>query len=493
MDRREFLKVMGVGVVAATPLVYALAQLPPGTFTPQTRSRDFHAIDRLSFGITPDLYTTVREIGATAFVAQQLQPKSIDDSWLDYYLQPFAHDLGLDGSGESTTLDRAAVKRMLVKATIVRALHSERQLYERVVQFWGNHFYIYVEKANGAYNKIYDDRDVVRAYAFKSFRQLLGASAHSPAMLIFLDNVTSTRNVPNENYAREMMELHTLGVEGGYSEADVKEVARCFTGWAVQRQAESHHINYKFKATAHDDDEKTVLGTTIPAGGGEADGEIVLDLAAAHPSTARFISRKLARRFVSDNPPEGLVDRLASTFQQSGGDIPALLTDLFAASEFWDAPPKLKQPFEYLVSVMRALNVKVKDESTRLDKLIVFLNQMGNVPFEWPAPNGYPDAAGVWQAGLLTRWNFVLGLLNGDLDGFSVDLQPIFDLMDSAGVAVRLDEMLDFMGAYLLGRALSDAERSAIVDFARSNADDLAAQFRAGTALLLASPAFQYR
>ncbi len=493
MDRRQFLKLFGISTVAATPLVYALAKLPQGAFAPQPRSKESHLIERLTFGVTPELYTRVSKIGTAAFIAQQLRPDALDDTWLEDYLQPFAEDLNTNGGVLfKKRADRKGLRQMLVGVNIARAVRSERQLYERMTQFWGNHFYIYFEKQHCAYYKIDDDRDVIRPYTLAKFRQLLGASAHSPAMLVFLDNAESTRNVPNENYAREMLELHTLGVEGGYTESDVKEVARCFTGWSIQRDPATGTTSYQFKARQHDDAAKIVLDTTISSGG-ELDGETVLDLVAAHPSTAHFVSRKIARRFVSDNPPAALVERLANTFQQSSGDIPALLDDLFAADEFWNAPPKLKQPFEYMVSVMRALNVELRPDKQVLNGLDGLLNTMGNVPFQWPAPNGYPDVAGVWQSSLLVRWKIAMMAINGKLARQNLNFEPILDLMEMEGVALQLDEMLHFMGKYLFGRLLTDVEYAITVDFARANADALPAQFKLGTALLLASPAFQYR
>ncbi|MEO8392902.1 MAG: DUF1800 domain-containing protein, partial [Chloroflexota bacterium] len=292
---------------------------------------------------------------------------------------------------------------------------------------------------------------------------------------------------------REMMELHTLSVDGGYSETDVKEVARCFTGWTVSSVKDSPDgkVGFLFRKERHDPDAKTVLGTTINAGD-EGDGEAVLNLVAKHPSTARFISTKIARRFVSDDPPTSLVERMSGTFQQSDGDITSILRDLFAAPEFWNAPPKFKLPFEYLISIMRALNINMSSDLHFLIALKNLLREMGNLPFTWPAPNGYPDVQGAWLGTMYERWNIAL-TVSTSIPGAAANFESLLDLMDVQQVSMQLDDMLGFMGNYLLGRTLTDDEHAIVVEFARARASDLHTQFVSGTALLMASPAFQYR
>ena len=497
MNRRQFLQTFGVGagVVAAGTLHRALAALPSGALAP-ARDPAAHVIERLTFGVTPDLYTRVRGDGA-AFIAEQLAPDTIDDSDTLERLAAYAEVMGKNGGVLANMYAgmRQVVAGALIGSWVTSAVYTQRQLYERMVHFFSNHFYVYINKGPVLFLKVDDDRDAMRPYAMTSFRQLLGASAHSPAMLFFLDNAESERSHPNENYARELMELHTLSVNGGYTEADVKEVARCFTGWSIlsPRESADSSTSYRFRRLLHDNDAKTVLGTTIPKGGGEADGETVLDLLAAHPSTARFISTKIARRFVSDDPPAVLVDQLVGAFQQSAGSIPEVLRVLFTADEFWNAPPKLKQPFEYAVSVMRALNIEITNQRHFLRALSGALEAMGQVPFTWPAPNGFPDVQGAWTDGLLDRWNVALAAVSDQIPGARMNFDPITRLMQAEGVAMQVEPMLGFMGKYLLGRPLTDEEQAVTVDFAQTSATDLQTQVAAGTALLLASPAFQYR
>jgi len=496
MNRRQFLRTLGIGAAAVGSVAYVTSKMQQGAFAATGRIQESYAIERLTFGVSPALYTHLKQIGAGAFVAEQLNPDAIAEPRLDYYLGTYdgilSKNAGVLLVEKAVTTD---VSNALLGSIVARALHADRQLYERMVQFFSNHFHIYTGKGNGIYYKVDDDRDVIRAYAMTTFRQILGASAHSPAMLYFLDNAESTKNGPNENYAREMMELHTLGVNGGYTETDVKEVARCFTGWTVTsgRDSSDGSIRFLFRSLDNDTDAKTVLGTAIPAGGGEQDGETVLDLVAKHPAAAKFISTKIARRFVSDNPPDALVDHLSGTFQQSGGDIRGVLRDLFATPEFWNAPPKFKLPLEYLVSILRALSVEMSTDPNFLSSLSNWLRTADNFPFSWPSPNGYPDVEGAWLGSMFQRWNIALGVTSNRLPGVNVNFEPILDLMASQQVALKLDDMLAFMGIYLLGRALTADEHTIMAEFAHTQGSDLHTQFIAGTTLLLASPAFQFR
>ncbi len=499
MNRRQFLKTFGVGAVAAAPLMRVLAALPEGAFAPAPASSApvANVVGRLTFGITPDLYTHLQTVDTPAFIAEQLAPETIDDSDAEQRMQEFADILSQNGGVLAQEYGgmRNIVEGALIGQWITRATYSQRQLYERMVQFFSNHFYEYAGKAIVLFLKVDDERDVIRPNVMTNFRQLLGASAHSPAMLLFLDNAESTKDVPNENYARELMELQTVSVDGGYSETDVKEVARCLTGWSITRPKDSPDgsIKYMFRPFIHDGSSKTVMGHTIPARGGEQDGETVLDLLASSPSTARFISTKLARRFVSDTPPDSLVQSMAATFQQSNGDIKSVLKTLFASSEFQNAPPKFKQPIEYAVSVLRALNFDITNQRRFLNYISKSLQSMGQVPFGWVMPNGFPDTEDQWTGSLLSRWNLALAAVNNQITGAEVNVQPLLDLMTSAQISNTADDRLGFMGSYLLGRDLSSDEQAIVVGFAKSVASDSDSQLAAGTALLLGSPAFQYR
>jgi uncharacterized protein (DUF1800 family) len=453
-----------------------------------------HVINRLTFGITPTLYDYVSRIGVDAFIEEQLEPEVIDDSECDELLEafPLIHQSTAE-LAQRYQEDRRAVIAQFLGAWITRATRSRRQLYERMVHFWSDHFYIFAQ-GPAALLKIGDDRETIRPNVFGSFRDILGASAHSPAMLVFLDNAQSRGEHPNENYARELMELHTLGVDGGYTEDDVKAVARAFTGWSIVgfREANSGDETgtFRFRRRFHDSDIKTVLGHVLPAGRGIEDGEQVLDILAAHPSTARFIATKLVRRFVADQPPSALVDRCAATFTQSNGDTRAVLRTLFASEEFWNALPKFKRPFEYTISLLRALNYSLAGvEAQEFRPFLGALRAMGHVPFTWPAPNGFPDVGAYWMDNLLPRWNTAQLAVFGT-GALQPNREALASLVEASAPASG--DIYAALGHFFFGRDLTEAELNTIHELvADIDGSDLMKTFY-GMALLLAAPAFQY-
>lgn len=387
----------------------------------------------------------------------------------------------------------------LQASRILRAVYSERQLQEVMVDFWTNHFNVFAGKGADRWLLVSYDRDTIRPNAMKKFSDLLSATAQSPAMLFYLDNFQSVspnaqlgagnrrraqqgplarlllgdrgkerpqvrmsnsaerrpqqqaRRGINENYARELMELHTLGVEGGYTQQDVQEVARCFTGWtilaprgaAAATQAMSNGPRadmlrenagkFFFNPRAHDDGEKKVLGHKIPAGGGFKDGLMVLDILAHHPATAKFIASKLIRHFVSDNPPPNLVDRAAAAFTKTDGDIRETLRTIFLSPEF-NSPEayraKVKRPFELAISAIRTLG----GETTGGPQLHQWIARMGEPLYGFQTPNGYSDTAESWvnTGGLLERLNFGLTLASNHIPGTRVDLQQFVVARESS-------------------------------------------------------------
>lgn len=339
----------------------------------------------------------------------------------------------------------------LQASRILRAVYSERQLQEVMVDFWSNHFNVFFGKGADRWLLPAYDRDTIRPNAMRRFSTLLEATAKSPAMLFYLDNFQSVspnsvqrlraaqqqRRGINENYARELMELHTLGVDGGYTQKDVQEVARCFTGWTIfQPRGGAAAVNammgegarrnagtFFFNARAHDDGEKTVLGHKIPAGGGIKDGLTVLDILARHPSTAKFIATKLVRHFVADNPPPALVERAAATFTKSDGDIRETLKTIFFSKEFNSTEAyrvKIKRPFELVISAIRTLGA----ETNGGPGTHRWIERMGEPLYGFQTPNGYSDTAETWvnTAGLLERMNFGLALAGNRVQGTKVDL-----------------------------------------------------------------------
>ena len=339
----------------------------------------------------------------------------------------------------------------LQASRILRAVYSERQLQEVMVDFWTNHFNVFAGKGADRWLLPAYDRDTIRPHVMSKFSTLLQATAQSPAMLFYLDNFQSVspnarqrlrapqqqRRGINENYARELMELHTLGVDGGYTQKDVQEVARCFTGWTIfQPRGGGAAVNamlgepgrrnagsFFFNARVHDDGEKIFLGHKILAGGGIKDGLMVLDILAKHPSTAKFIATKLVRHFVADNPPASLVDRVAAVFTKSEGDIRETLKAIFFSNEFNSREAyraKIKRPFELVVSAIRTLGADTNGGPGTHQ----WIARMGEPLYGFQTPNGYSDAAESWvnTGGLLERMNFGIALASNRVQGTRVDL-----------------------------------------------------------------------
>ena len=342
---------------------------------------------------------------------------------------------GLRRRIELTAGPAQVVARDLQESKILRAVYSNRQLDEVLADFWYNHFNVFMDKGADRYLTTEYERDSIRPHVLGKFRDLLEATAKSPAMLFYLDNWQSVGpNTPqalrggpnaqrrglNENYGRELLELHTLGVDGGYTQKDVTEVARCFTGWSIDQPQRGGA--FRFAPRLHDNGEKTVLGVKIPAGGGQSDGEKVLEIVAHHPSTAHFIATKLAQRFVADEPPAALVDRMAQTFLKSDGDLRAVMQTMLESKEFWSEGAfrsEMKSPLEVVVSAVRASNGNV-DFATALVNQVA---QLGEPLYRKQEPTGYSNSSREWMntAGLMARMNFALQLSGNKVPGVMVD------------------------------------------------------------------------
>src|SRR2546421_3700960 len=406
----------------------------------------------------------------------------------------------------------------LQRAALLRAVYSERQLYEVMVGFWENHFNVFANKDDDRYLLTSFDRDTIRPFAMGRFRDLLGATAHSPAMLYYLDNWRSsvprpypaTKDKPagvdgglNENYARELMELHTMGVDGGYTQKDVQEVARCFTGWTIQKPNEEGLFLYR--PGLHDKGEKIVLGHKILAGGGLADGERVLDILAAHPATARFIATKLARRFISDEPPQSVIDRAAQVFLKTDGSIRETLRAIITSPEFFSTASyrsKVRSPLEYVAAAMRALNADTDGDRPVLDAI----GRMGQPVFGRITPDGYADRADQWlsSGAMVARFNFASALATNRIKGTKIDFYTLLSGIDPANkvrVASRLAQ-LTFASSQTrteFEKSLGSASPGAIV--APSSAPNLSVSYAQAArnyisdliTLLIGSPEFQQR
>ncbi|MBW3623861.1 MAG: DUF1800 domain-containing protein, partial [Armatimonadetes bacterium] len=397
--------------------------LPPGEIGPEVR-----LLNRIGFGPAPGEVERVKAMGIPAFVEEQLHPPEED---LNRDLRGEGRNLALRLRGidalrehpmELRDLPDYEVLAQIQQAAILRAVYSPHSLRERMVDFWGNHFNIYGFKGWSGFFKPRDEIEVIRRHALGTFPDLLRASARSPAMLIYLDNEVNARGVPNENYARELMELHTLGVHGGYTQKDVQEVARCLTGWTLEDRFLRRKGTFRFDPAQHDDGPKTVLGTTIPSGGGEHDGERVLEILAHHPATAAFIAGKLCRHFLGEINPAWEA-KLAAIYAKTGGDIPAMLRPLLLSPDLLAAPPVMKRPYDYMISALRALHADTDGGKP----LQAHLSRMGQPLYQWPMPDGYPDRTSAWTGSLLARWNFALALAAGEIEGTTLPLSRLAD------------------------------------------------------------------
>ena len=482
-----------------------------------------HLLSRFTYGATPGQVKEVTEMGLENWFRQQLKADLKDDSLQQllsgYDIMKLSNTDVVNTFPRNGQLVRLAIRdgfmnkdsvnksdRQAYRATlrnymqqkgyrpeqelirqftaqkIVRAAYTQNQLQEVLTDFWFNHFNVSFTKNDCSVFIPAYERDVIRPNALGNFEDLLVATAQSPAMLVYLDNFSSSGakedvmagggkggrkkmmanakpkkqakkgNGLNENYAREIMELHTLGVDGGYTQQDVTQAAKVLTGWTLypmstlynanalrktfeqageQKMAERgyvHHEDFLFVPTRHDNGEKTVLGKRFAAGGGYKEGEELLDMLAHHPSTARFIARKLAVRFVSDTPSESLVNKMAATFTEKKGDIKQVLITMVSAPEFWSKDAlreKTKSPFELAISSVRALRASIDQPN----QLYVWINRMGQKMYYYQAPTGFPDRGEYWinTGSLLSRMNFGLALASQRIPGVHFDLLALND------------------------------------------------------------------
>ena len=450
-------------------------------------------VNRLTFGPRPGDYQRVREIGVDRWVGEQLDPDEIHDEKAEQFLSRYpslfedettlARTYGAPGDlrkAGGTMPDTAAIRAAnrvsnqsiveLREAKVARAVLSERQLREVMVDFWENHFSIFADKGADKYMLV-DYDDYVRAHALGRFRTLLGAVAHSPAMLYYLDNWTSRADSDhitlaevnaynkrgaayhpavrhgrglNENYGRELLELHTLGVDGGYTQQDVIAAARILTGWTIR---DPNHVGtFYFNPGMHDAAEKHFLGHDFPAGHGEDEGERLLDIIARQPATAHFIALKLCRRFVSDSPSTDLVRRAADTFTRTDGDIAEVMRTIIGSPEFFALPTyraKVKSPFEVVVSTLRALDAT----PDTLQRDVQAVARLGEPLWGHLAPDGYPETGDEWlnTGSILNRINFGIQAASGQLPGASIATWPDAGALATAPRDVQVDSVVSVL------------------------------------------------
>ena len=458
ISRRLLLEsaILGGGAALASPGWAQTGLLREGD------ERALHALNRLAYGPRPADVLAIAGLGADrwlkAFIEEQMNPQALalpealrtrldgletqalsQSELLARYRRviqiaasaarpdPAAPARpAMEGAAAEPEAPQARARRELVRpvvlqaaqARLARAIESPAQLQEVLVEFWFNHFNVFVGKGPvsvlaGAY-----EREAIRPHVLGRFRDMLGATAQHPAMLLYLDNAQSVRpgyrapaalsqanpNAPrlsglNENYARELMELHTLGVEGGYTQQDVTELARMFTGWTVDgraaRQGRSGSL-FVFDSSRHDNGTKQWLGRTVQ-GGGQAEGEMALDVLASHPATARHIAFKLAQAFVADQPPVALVQRMAERFLSTQGDLKVVTRTMIESEEFWRPEAqgaKFKTPYQYLISSLRALGATTPPD---VQPMLQLLAQAGMPLYGATTPDGYKNVAGAWM------------------------------------------------------------------------------------------------
>lgn len=498
VSRREVLRaaVLGAGgLVSCDREVPGKLVLPIGTEVDEV----FLLLSRAGFGPWPGEVERARKMGREAWLEEQLHPERIDDSGCDFRAERF--ESLYFSAGNAYEFRKPVLRDEITRHTLLRAVYSKRQLFEVMVEFWTDHLNIDLEKGDCIYLKPSDDREVIRRHALGNFQDLIRASVTSPAMLVYLDGKSNqvrrgTDDKPNENYARELLELHTLGVDGGYTQADVLEAARCLSGWTFDRNrflAMNAGESF-FKADWHDEGTKIVLGEVIPGKGAVAGGRILgnaptegnaggrgydgrgdvdrlVEIVCGHPSTARFIATKLCKRFVCVEPPEVLVEAVAGAFTRTRGDIKAMLRVLFGSEAFAASRGQLlKRPLKFMVSAMRALAADTQAEKALLEPL----QRMGHGLFQYPTPDGYPDEELPWMGTLMWRWNFGLALAAGKQGGARVDLRT---LRKALGKEVGAEAWF----RYLIGRSPT-MEEAAMV------AGETDEQI---VGLILASPAFQ--
>ncbi|MFZ4508323.1 MAG: DUF1800 domain-containing protein [Fimbriimonas sp.] len=451
----------GCGPISRRVAAYENQSTP--TAPKQDVSHEVRLLNRAAFGPSAADLAAVKEQGAAAWVDAQLRADAEEDFSLQMQIRRL--DVFQMGGMELRDIPENKVLEQLQQAAILRACYSKNQLHERMTDFWTNHFNIYGRKGFAAYRKANDETKVIRKHALGSFPEMLRASARSPAMLAYLDNRFSRDGVPNENYARELMELHTLGVNGGYTHHDIDEVARCFTGWTLETGLWGRG-NFKFDPDRHDKGQKLVLGKVIPAGGGIEDGDRVIKILCEHPQTAHFISRKLCR-YMLGTDHDGWVDRTAKTFLATKGDIAAMIRPMLLSDDLASHPVVLKRPFDMMISGLRATGAQT-DGGT---PLMAHLEEMGQPLYQWPMPDGYPDKNSAWTGNMLPRWNFAFALAEGRIGGTELPLKGTDPLELASAVLCR--------PVAALGAELTRALRGQTTSMA--------------IALSLASPDFQWR
>jgi uncharacterized protein (DUF1800 family) len=465
-----------------------------------------HLLNRATFGPRPEEINQLAEKGddgLQVWLEAQMKSQTISDPEVEKKLRAFKTlsmtnqqlataipKLGKEKSSKKNKSGKAMDEKEdkpklivseLIAQKFIRATESKHQFREVLTDFWFNHFNVDFKKGQTKWLITSYERDVIRPMVFGKFKDLLIATAKSPAMLFYLDNAQSvksdfaanpknkknkpdkqknTRTGINENYARELMELHTLGVDGGYTQKDVMEVARILTGWTIDRKDDA--MKFVFRPAAHDQGAKTVLNVAYPAKRGEEEGIKLLEFLARQPATAKHISYKLAQRFVSDEPPATLVDKLSKKYLSTDGDLTAVYRELFESPEFWSekaVSSKIKKPFHWMVSMIRAVGGTIEIDSIKeINQLDVPISQMGEAVYRCQPPTGFKETAEYWvnPGALVTRMNFALRLSHQRVNAVTYSQNYFRTSLRSSGAMGKYDESLKQLDRLLMGSALSE-------------------------------------
>ena len=423
-------------------------------------------IRRVTSGLSPAEIASARQMGFSGYLNYQLNPAAISDTAVDSFATASFPMLALPYAAV-VMMDSGEVSNQLMDNALYRAAFSKRQLQERMIDFWTDHFTISLNKVG--IRKAIDDRDVIRPYALGKFPDLLRATSKSPAMLVYLDQNLSKFPTPNQNYAREVMELHTLGVNGGYSQTDVAELSRILTGWSVSG------ASFTFNRANHDrgqNGNKVFLGRTFPPMAATAtpdemqkEGEEAINMLVAHPSTAAYISLKMARWLLAYEPPQSVVDATAAVYLATGGDIPSMIRTILTPTNLMASVAKYRRPFHYAAASLRALGASV----VNIRAIRAAADTMGMPMFQWEQPNGYPDRIDWWSGLVLLRWRFAstlstqasLTTTNVDLTAFKAQgntAEGVMKVINSQVFGGEIAPILDAqLLAYLKGGMFTDA------------------------------------
>jgi uncharacterized protein (DUF1800 family) len=416
-------------------------------------------VRRVTMGMSPADIALARQLGYAGYLEYQLNADRIDDSTLESVI---ATRLPMTQMtlAQLLTADSTEAEHQLSDATWYRAAFAQAQLRERMVEFWTDHFNININTVGNL--KLADDRDVIRPYALATFGDLVRASAHSGAMLRYLNQDTSRTPTPNQNYARELMELHTLGVDNGYTQNDVAELSRILTGWSATRDG-----TFTFVRSYHDRNAKTFLGRVFPAMASTSsdalmrgEGDTAIQMLLDHPGTAQYVSFKMARWLLSYTPPQAVVNAAAATFTRTNGDIKSVIRTILTSANLRAAPAKYKRPFHLAISSIRALGVTLAN-TPNIRNIRTRADQMGQAVFTWEQPDGFPDKVSWWSGLVIARWSYtqVLSALTSTTT-MRVDTAP-FRTPDTA------DGVVAQIGARLFGGEMPPSLRTNLLTYLR--------------------------